>query len=101
MLSSTELQSPPVIQMMAGCFLPSLGSGDRYAESWPTGAVNFVLRNNWAGGLGSGSPGTCPACGFVLKPARASASDCLPPSLLSTGASGALFGPQAPKAASM
>jgi hypothetical protein len=27
--SPMELQSPPVIQTMAGCFLPSLGSGVR------------------------------------------------------------------------
>ena len=36
--SSIELQSPPVIQTIAGCFFPSFGSGLRYAASLPGAA---------------------------------------------------------------
>src|SRR5262245_7932823 len=52
--SSMLLQSPPVIQMTAGCFLPSLGSGERYAASLPGAAWERTSRNAWGGGLAGG-----------------------------------------------
>src|SRR5262245_41147525 len=50
-----ELQSPPVIQIMAGCFLPSAGSGVTYAASSPTGLAYFTKLNSPLGGCSTDS----------------------------------------------
>jgi len=73
MLCQTEGNRPVNPDEWPDAYCRFSGSGE-VAESWPAGDVNFVFRNNLAGGLGSGRPDG-PERGFVLTPPR-SASDC-------------------------
>src|SRR5262249_44938415 len=75
-----ELQSPPVIQIIAGCLLLSRGSGVRYAARLPLGAGYLIVPKMFNGTTGPGC--LVPPRGeirFVLNPRRAwdNDSDCL------------------------